>query len=150
VFKKCIYAGIIIFSSLPQSLIILKNERTKFKVTLSKHVNAHSFYSFFVCVKIVHQFLYTCSPGFSYIINCHALIRLSYVKFGLSYTADKKTYRAIAQWRFVDKTTSSDFVQYRQSSDVCTYSSVCLFVLLCSGKKLFERATHDAHIFSQQ
>jgi hypothetical protein len=94
--------------------------------------------------------LHTDSPGVSYFINTHPLIRLSYANFRLSYTADKQTYRAIAQWLFVDKTTSSDFVRYRQCSDVCTYSSVCVFVLLCSGKKLSQTASHDAHNFSQQ
>jgi hypothetical protein len=46
------YAGINIFSSLPHSLTILKNEKAKFKVALKKYLNTHSFYTvdeYFMC-----------------------------------------------------------------------------------------------------
>jgi hypothetical protein len=51
--KSTFYAGIKIFNSLPCSLIILKNEKAKFKLALRKYLNTHSFHSvdtfFFVC-----------------------------------------------------------------------------------------------------
>jgi IS1 family transposase len=43
--KNALYSGIRIFNSLPCSITNLKNEKTKFKVTLRKYQNAHSFYS---------------------------------------------------------------------------------------------------------
>jgi hypothetical protein len=48
--KNAFYSGIRIFNSLPRSITNLKNENTKFKVTLKKYLNAHSFHS-------VHEFL---------------------------------------------------------------------------------------------
>jgi hypothetical protein len=50
--KSTFYAGIKIFNSLPRSLIILKNEKAKFKLALRKYLNPHSFYivdEFFMC-----------------------------------------------------------------------------------------------------
>ena len=52
--KGASYSGIRIFNSLAQSTRItnLKNEKTQFKVTLKKFLNAHSFYSvdeLFIC-----------------------------------------------------------------------------------------------------
>jgi hypothetical protein len=46
------YAGIKIFNSLSHSLTILKNETTKVKALLIKHLNTHPFYlvdEFFIC-----------------------------------------------------------------------------------------------------
>jgi hypothetical protein len=77
--------------------------------------------------KMFHQILYTGGPRLSYIMNSHPLIRLSFSKFGLSYTADEKTFRAIAQWHCVGQTISSDFARSRKNSDVFSYSSVCSY-----------------------
>ena len=46
------YAGIKIFSSLPCSLTIPKNEKATFNLALRKYIHTHSFYSvdeFFMC-----------------------------------------------------------------------------------------------------
>jgi hypothetical protein len=43
--KNAFYSGIRIFNSLPCSITNLKNGKAKFKVTLKKYLNAHSFYS---------------------------------------------------------------------------------------------------------
>lgn len=40
--KSILYAGIIIFNSLSESLTVLKNEKLKFKVILRKYLTAHS------------------------------------------------------------------------------------------------------------
>ena len=45
---------------------------------------------YFLRVKMFHKFLYTSGLRLSYIMNSHPLIRLSFSKFGLSYTADEK------------------------------------------------------------
>ena len=50
--KSTLCAGIGIFSSLPCSLTILKNEKATFKIALIKYLNAHSWYyvdEFFMC-----------------------------------------------------------------------------------------------------
>ena len=50
--KSTFYTGIKIFDSLPRSLTILKNEKTKFRVSLQKYLNTCSFYSveeYFIC-----------------------------------------------------------------------------------------------------
>jgi len=43
--RSTFYAGIKTFNSLPPSLKILKNDKTKFKTALRKYLNTHSFYS---------------------------------------------------------------------------------------------------------
>jgi hypothetical protein len=43
--KSTFYTSIRIFNRLPLSLIILENEKPKFKVALRKYLNTHSFYS---------------------------------------------------------------------------------------------------------
>jgi hypothetical protein len=43
--KNACYSGIRIINSLPRSITNLKNEKAKFKATLKKYLNAHSFYS---------------------------------------------------------------------------------------------------------
>jgi IS1 family transposase len=48
--KNAFYSGIRIFNSLPRSITNLKDEKTKFKVTLKKYRNAHSFYSVDECL----------------------------------------------------------------------------------------------------
>ena len=50
--KSTIYASIQIFNSLPTSVTIVKNDKTKFKAALRKYINTHAFYSVdeFVCV----------------------------------------------------------------------------------------------------
>jgi hypothetical protein len=51
--KNAFYSGIRVFNNLTRSITNLKNEKTKFKVTLKKYLNAHSFYSvdeFLACV----------------------------------------------------------------------------------------------------
>ena len=50
--KRTFYAGIKIFSSLPRSLTILKNEKANFKLALRKYLNTNCLYSvnsFFMC-----------------------------------------------------------------------------------------------------
>ena len=52
VFKKSTYyVGIKIFNSLPSSVTVLKNDKTKFKAALKKYLSTHSFYSveYFMC-----------------------------------------------------------------------------------------------------
>jgi hypothetical protein len=53
VFKKStFYAGIKIFNSLPSSVTVLKNDKTKSRAALKKYLNTHSFYSldeYFMC-----------------------------------------------------------------------------------------------------
>ena len=41
--KNKFYAGIKIFNILPNNLTILKNDKTKLKATLRKHLHTHSF-----------------------------------------------------------------------------------------------------------
>jgi hypothetical protein len=55
--KSTFYADIKIFNSLPRGLTILKKEKAKFKVTLRKYINTHSFYSVdeFLCVKMIYK-----------------------------------------------------------------------------------------------
>jgi hypothetical protein len=69
--KVCLLIQVLITSdsrpvttnSLPRSITNLKNEKTQFKVTLKKFLNAHSFYSvdeFFTCTDDKYCWLYDC------------------------------------------------------------------------------------------
>jgi hypothetical protein len=58
--KNAFYSGIRIFNSLPCSITNLKNQKTKFKVTLKKYLNAHFFYSvdeFLACADDLKRWL---------------------------------------------------------------------------------------------
>ena len=56
--KGSSYSGIRIFNSLPQSITNLKTEKTHFKMTLKKFLNAHSFYSVDECFKCTEDTYY--------------------------------------------------------------------------------------------
>ena len=50
--KSTFYVGIKIFNSLPSSVTVLKNDKTRFKAALKKYRSTHSFYSvdeYFMC-----------------------------------------------------------------------------------------------------
>jgi len=72
--KGASYSGIKFFNSLPRSIMNLKNEKTRFKVTLKKFLNVHSFYSvdeFFTCIGDMCYWLYDCSNvSFTVIFLC--------------------------------------------------------------------------------
>ena len=53
--KSTFYVGMKIFSNLPCSLTILKNEKSKFKVAIRKYFNIYFFYSVyeFLCGKMI-------------------------------------------------------------------------------------------------
>lgn len=55
--KSTFYASIRIFSSLPCSLIILNNEKTKFEIAWSQYLNTCTFQSMmnFCCVTMLHN-----------------------------------------------------------------------------------------------
>jgi hypothetical protein len=59
-FQKCtFYSGINIFSSLPPSVTVLKNDEVKFKAALRKFLHRHCLYSIdeFFCVKMIYMIL---------------------------------------------------------------------------------------------
>jgi hypothetical protein len=59
--KGASYSAINIFNSLPRSITNLKNEKTQYKVTIKKFLNAHCFCSvdeFFTCTDDMYCWLY--------------------------------------------------------------------------------------------
>jgi hypothetical protein len=56
--KNAFYSEIRIFNSVPRSITNLKNEKAKFKVTLKKYLNAHSFYSVDECLACADDLKY--------------------------------------------------------------------------------------------
>jgi hypothetical protein len=68
--KSTLYAGNKIFNSSPCSLIILKYEKAKFKVSLGKYLNTHSFHSVDECFVL----------GWSIILFCKMFIVFDSVK----------------------------------------------------------------------
>jgi len=82
---------------------------------------------YFLCVKMIYQFLYTGGPRLPYILYSHALIRLSFSKFGLSYTVDKKHFEVSHSGTVSAKPTLQTFHDLGKNSDLCSYSSVCSY-----------------------
>lgn len=82
---------------------------------------------YFLCVKMFHKCLYTGGFRLSYIMNSHPLIRLSFSKFGLSYTAHEKHFELQHSGTARAKPTLQTLRDLGKNSDVCLYSSVCSY-----------------------
>ena len=71
------YAGIKIFNILPPIVIILKDDKAKFKAPLGKYLHTHSIYSVdeFLCVKIIYNTVFVKCLVF-YIVNLYIYVRM--------------------------------------------------------------------------
>jgi hypothetical protein len=84
---------------------------------------------YFLCVKMIHQFLYTGDPRLSYIMNSHDLIRLFFFFPCSDFLKQltKKHFELSHSGTVSAKPTLQTLRDLGKNSDLYSYSSVCSY-----------------------